>query len=313
MADDDAPRRLRRSPVKHFTDDIRRAAVDAIDAVSIDVQTLQSLVYVSHHRCRGDKAHALHRLLGEYAIALVEYTDVLTELVEQLGGESSGTVEELADGTRLEPFPKGVADGPEIAWLVLDRSSVVLAYAEQAISTLLGLGMQAAANDVMTVQSGIQKWAWKVGAGLPLEENLAQQVYEQLAEDFPSEAIDWVLHVDWEGPVVVPLADIDSSGRDKWTATQEPERVQKFVDVLNDGGKVKPLVLVQPPGDMKALEDGHHRYLALEKAGRTMGMAYVAAVPSKKGPWKDMHAQQNRGPSKQDEAPVSERTADQGN
>jgi DNA-binding ferritin-like protein len=178
--------------MRHFDDDVRRSAVAILDGLSIDVQVLRAGIYAGHHRVRGCEAVALHRLIGDYAEALDGYADTLAELVEQLGGQSSGSVEELAASTRLRPWPSGVVEGCVLGALVVNRSSAWLALAEQAIKDLLALGMQAAANDVMTIQSAVLKWSWKVDAGLPTSEQAQEDVYEQLAEDFPPEAIAWV-------------------------------------------------------------------------------------------------------------------------
>lgn len=125
----------------------------------------------------------------------------------------------------------------------------------------------------------------------------AQAVWEQLKDDYPNDAIAWVLDADWEGPTNLDVDSIDTSARDTWTASRDPERVKKFADDINDGADVKPIVAVKRPGSDKLIVvDGHHRTLASEQAGKPVP-AYVATVDSATGPWDEMHASQIRAPS----------------
>jgi hypothetical protein len=120
---------------------------------------------------------------------------------------------------------------------------------------------------------------------------VAESVYRQLAEDFPEDAIAWVRAASWTGPQDVPLVSIDYSNRDEWKASQEPERVQFFVEKIKAGDK-KPIVLVNEPNNRKAIiVDGHHRALAYEKLGMP-AYAYVADVGNVTGPWDVLHDSQ---------------------
>jgi len=101
----------------------------------------------------------------------------------------------------------------------------------------------------------------------------------------------------WRGPKVVPFDEIDMSGRAKWTATAEPDRVAHFVRTVQGGGELKPSVFVQTPDGVHHVADGHHRVLADEQLGRDP-IGFVLDVPTKEGPWMDMHNAQKGGLSR---------------
>lgn len=126
----------------------------------------------------------------------------------------------------------------------------------------------------------------------------ADEVYHQLAEDYPKAALDWVHHVAWEGPLLVPFSQVNDSDRASWRASHEPDRVASFATRVSHRvkhGKTplkKPAVLVSPPGkDVKDLiVDGHHRYLGSEESGDVDGIwAWVGHVSQHDGPWMELH------------------------
>ncbi|HSB57963.1 MAG TPA: ParB N-terminal domain-containing protein, partial [Methyloceanibacter sp.] len=122
----------------------------------------------------------------------------------------------------------------------------------------------------------------------------AEAVYEQLIADFPPEAIEWAKSARWEGPVDVPLGQIDFSNRAAWGASGEPDKVATFADKISSG-KMKPLVLVRVLGKKKLMiADGHHRALAYQRLGKP-ARAFIATVDAKSGPWDEMHAAQRSG------------------
>lgn len=127
--------------------------------------------------------------------------------------------------------------------------------------------------------------------------NLAQRVRDQLSEDFPDFATEWVMNAEWEGPMDIPADQIDFSHENSWRASKEPDKVKKFESKIQSGYR-KPVILVKTPGkDKYDVADGHHRTVAARNVGRPV-YAYVAKVNSDKGDWDEMHAEQYKGTSK---------------
>lgn len=124
-----------------------------------------------------------------------------------------------------------------------------------------------------------------------------RNLVHQLSKDFPMKAMQWLDHAVVEGPVAVPIADINTKDRAEWAATHEPEKVAA-IRARMAVGKMKPILVTQAvKGGKKNIVDGHHRFTAAEQLGHTHVLAYVAHVPRKKGPWAEMHASQFVNPN----------------
>jgi hypothetical protein len=128
-------------------------------------------------------------------------------------------------------------------------------------------------------------------------------VYAQLVRVFPAKDLAWVNEAQWSGPTLVPMSAIDTSDREQWVATRQPEIVAQKTAKLRkrrEAGKTQlkePIVLVEGPNGHKVIADGHHRYLSVEQEGQDHILAYTAHVRSDEGPWNGMGAGQLGGPS----------------
>lgn len=128
----------------------------------------------------------------------------------------------------------------------------------------------------------------------------ADEVYAQLAEDYPASSLDWVLHTAWDGPQMVPLSQVDMSGKSTWRASHEQGKVDMFAaKIQHKQGKdkqIKPVVLVRTPGSAKnVVIDGHHRTLAYEQVKGPV-WAYIGHVSHTTGPWDSLHDYQFANP-----------------
>ncbi len=73
----------------------------------------------------------------------------------------------------------------------------------------------------------------------------ARAVFRQLLADYPASALGWVLAAHWDGPMEIPLEDIDMKDRAKWRASTDGH-VTKHVDAI-EKGESPPVILVRPP------------------------------------------------------------------
>ncbi len=121
----------------------------------------------------------------------------------------------------------------------------------------------------------------------------SQVVFDQLAEDYNENDIQWVLHIPWSGPMEVPLTSIDFSNKDNWAASGDTEHVDEFVDKISNEGFSKPIILVNSPSNNNKMiiVDGHHRAIAYQQIGQP-AIAYVGHVGKDSGPWDRLHAKQ---------------------
>lgn len=115
----------------------------------------------------------------------------------------------------------------------------------------------------------------------------AAKAYEQMAADYPPEAMQWMHHASWTGPVNVPLDHIQPQM--EWMDGADPDHVADFVRRRQQGKKLKPVLLVKTPGShLLLLVDGHHRYLAEAELGEPV-RAWIGTVDSEHGDWETMH------------------------
>jgi len=123
----------------------------------------------------------------------------------------------------------------------------------------------------------------------------AQAVYDELLKDYYARDLPWILSGQWQGPVEIPIDQIDFSGAAEWKASHED--VSPYVERIK-GGRRKPIILVQTPGNpLRQTVDGHHRLLASKALG-IPALAYIVTVQVENGPWSSLHAHQRSGSSK---------------
>ncbi|MFF0409068.1 phage portal protein [Kitasatospora sp. NPDC004745] len=128
----------------------------------------------------------------------------------------------------------------------------------------------------------------------------AEQVRDQLLQNYPARSLDWVQGVPWSGPKAVDVDDVDFEDEADWAASQEPKRVRHFVKQIKKRGRTKPIVLVKTPGNPKMIiVDGHHRALAYRKAGQPI-RAWVGTVGKDRGPWNELHSSQDPDKAEQE-------------
>lgn len=120
------------------------------------------------------------------------------------------------------------------------------------------------------------------------------RVYEQLLENYPADALDWVKDLRWSGPETIPLDKVSFEHEEEWRATHEPGRVRKFYKKIRRGARVNPAVLIKTPGGSKLIiVDGHHRALAYRQLGKPI-VAWVGHTTKNTGPWDQLHDSQYR-------------------
>lgn len=135
-----------------------------------------------------------------------------------------------------------------------------------------------------------------------------QRVLDQLSEDYPPEALEWINRAQWNGPVQVPLTKVDFSNSPNWQASKEPDKVATFERKIRSGW-MKPVILVQTPHRRKLIViDGHHRSMAYRGLNRPI-MAWVGKVNADRGPWDEMHASQFHGHGNDDTTNTAADTA----
>lgn len=131
------------------------------------------------------------------------------------------------------------------------------------------------------VMEGIEKEA--------KEQNLAKEVYDYLASDYPKKTLDWVNKGEWSKGNI-PLEKIKMGRRPG--GARESKKTKALEELYKKNEKVDPIVLVLDGKGEYRIADGYHRTLARKNAGFDSIEAYVMKTDEESGPWIfDMHDQ----------------------
>ncbi|GAB5492457.1 MAG: DNA starvation/stationary phase protection protein Dps [Phototrophicaceae bacterium] len=99
-----------------------------------DLFDLYSQTKQAHWNVRGIHFMQLHELFDELAGQLPEFTDMVAERANSLGGYAMGTARMSAENSRLPEFPTDVVDGTEMVEVLADRWATYAASARDAIA-----------------------------------------------------------------------------------------------------------------------------------------------------------------------------------
>lgn len=119
----------------------------------------------------------------------------------------------------------------------------------------------------------------------------AAKVVEILSEDYPPDAMAWVHHVTWMGPLDILTSHIDLTGYDRLFGRSQAD-IDRFKRRIQKG-KAKPVILVKTPDSpLLDIVDGHGRTAAYCQLGMPV-RAYVGVTSSNHGDWETMHDHQD--------------------
>ena len=149
-----------------YDDATRAALVDAFAALTLDAMALEASVYLAHRACRGPLTIALHPFLGAFAARLGEYTDALPEYVAMLGGQPTGTAEQVADGHRIGAFPADLSDGAALLQALHPMTRAFLLQCHGVAAVANEQGATDALDLVTRVIAGTQHYGWQIAAML---------------------------------------------------------------------------------------------------------------------------------------------------
>jgi DNA-binding ferritin-like protein len=84
---------------------IRAAGAELLGPLVLNGKALLLAVHFAHVNTRGKAFGPIHAILGEVYDALTTFTDDLAERIATLGGTAPGTLEQVAAGATLTPYP----------------------------------------------------------------------------------------------------------------------------------------------------------------------------------------------------------------
>jgi starvation-inducible DNA-binding protein len=129
-----------------------------------DVIDLQMQMKQAHWNVKGPHFIGLHELFDKIAEEVEAYVDLIAERIVQLGGIAQGTVREAAARSRLDEYPREIADGSAHVEAVARALSTFGREARLTIDEADKLGDADTADLFTEVSRGIDKWLWFVEA-----------------------------------------------------------------------------------------------------------------------------------------------------
>src|SRR5712671_5494170 len=129
------------------------------DAVDLQMQMKQA-----HWNVKGPHFIGLHELFDQIDEAVEGYVDLIAERIVQLGGIAEGTVRVAAERSRLEEYPRDVADGQAHVEAVAKALSTFGREVRNTIDEAEDLDDAGTADMFTEISRGTDKWLWLVEA-----------------------------------------------------------------------------------------------------------------------------------------------------
>ena len=129
-----------------------------------DIVDLQLQLKQAHWNVKGPHFIGLHELFDKIAEEVESYVDLTAERIVQLGGIAQGTVREAAAHSRLDEYPREIADGSAHVEAVARALSSFGREARMTIDEADKLGDADTADMFTEISRGIDKWLWFVEA-----------------------------------------------------------------------------------------------------------------------------------------------------
>jgi starvation-inducible DNA-binding protein len=145
-----------------LSEEVRETVIGLLQGSLADSADLQFQTKTAHWNVKGPSFIALHELFDQVYAETVTWTDDIAERLVQLGGVAEGTIQKVAENTRLPKYPLDIKDG---AGHVDALSSALAAYGK---TVRANIDKAEEAGDVDTsdlftgISRGVDKMLWFV-------------------------------------------------------------------------------------------------------------------------------------------------------
>jgi len=113
----------------------KSAMIDLLNARLADAIDLALITKQAHWNLKGPTFIAVHELLDQLRDDIDEHVDIIAERVAQLDGIALGTVQTVASGTKLAPYPLDIRKVEDHVGALVDRYAALSASTREAIDT----------------------------------------------------------------------------------------------------------------------------------------------------------------------------------
>ena len=141
-------------------DNIRKAAIDLLQARLADAVDLVTQAKQAHWNVKGPQFIAIHEMLDEFRTEVDGHVDTIAERAVQLGGMAQGTSQVVAKATPLKPYPTDISKTKDHLAALIDRYAQAAKLARSAIDDSDEVG-DVDTTDIFTAYSrSLDKLLW---------------------------------------------------------------------------------------------------------------------------------------------------------
>ena len=138
----------------------KKVSLDTLQARLADGIDLSLDIKQAHWNLKGPQFIGVHEMLDGFRDELDDYNDKVAERITQLGGTARGTVQAIADETKLAPYPLDTYAVADHLSALIDRYAVYGNAVRQNIDDTDEAG-DAGTSDLFTeISRGVDKQLW---------------------------------------------------------------------------------------------------------------------------------------------------------
>jgi starvation-inducible DNA-binding protein len=147
----------------------RTAMIDLLNGRLADTIALTLAAKQAHWNMKGKGFIGVHELMDEVADRLRDGADLMAERVVILGGLAQGTVEVVAKGGNIEPYPTDLVDLQAHVAALVERYKTLGSKLRDAIKQAEDGGDADTADILTGFSRSVDKDAWFIGANAAQE------------------------------------------------------------------------------------------------------------------------------------------------
>lgn len=145
----------------------RKKSIDVLNGCVAETIALRLAVKQAHWNLKGPGFIGVHEMLDAVSARLGESTDTMAERAVVLGGSAHGTLEAVAETTKMAAYPVEEQDINDHIKALKDRFLSVGEIVRKGIDATGDAGDEGTADVLTEVSRAIDQDAWFIGANAP--------------------------------------------------------------------------------------------------------------------------------------------------
>lgn len=138
----------------------KAASMEVLQARLADGIDLGLVTKQAHWNLKGPQFIGIHLMLDKFRAEQDEWVDMMAERITQLGGTARGTVQEVATGTALPPYPTDIYAIADHLHALIERYAACANAVRQNIEDTDEAGDADTADILTEVSRGLDKQLW---------------------------------------------------------------------------------------------------------------------------------------------------------